>query len=55
MTITAAKFTPEVLLSAPRRSSAVPNPSGTQALYTGKLAPLILIQPPIAIVVYQPF
>ena len=38
MTITATKFTPEVLLSAPRRSTAVPNPAGTHALYTGKLA-----------------
>ncbi|KAK3382332.1 Alpha/Beta hydrolase protein [Lasiosphaeria ovina] len=34
MTFVAAKFTPEVLLSAPRRSAAVPNPSGTRALYT---------------------
>ncbi|EEY18759.1 dipeptidyl-peptidase V [Verticillium alfalfae VaMs.102] len=34
MTIQASKFTPEVLLSAPRRSSAVPNPSGNKALYT---------------------
>ena len=39
MTITAAKFTPEVLLSAPRRSAAVPNPAGTHALYTGKPQP----------------
>ncbi|KAI2785878.1 hypothetical protein POX_h09640 [Penicillium oxalicum] len=28
------KFTPEVLLGAPRRSSAVPNAAGTLALYT---------------------
>ncbi|KAK3117510.1 hypothetical protein LTR53_001027 [Teratosphaeriaceae sp. CCFEE 6253] len=28
------KFTPEVLLSAPRRSAGVPNPSGTRILYT---------------------
>ncbi|KAK0734989.1 Alpha/Beta hydrolase protein [Lasiosphaeria miniovina] len=34
MTFMAAKFTPEVLLSAPRRSAALPNPSGTRALYT---------------------
>lgn len=34
MTIQASKFTPEVLLSAPRRSPGVPNPSGTKALYT---------------------
>ncbi|KAH9908925.1 prolyl oligopeptidase [Xylariomycetidae sp. FL2044] len=34
MTITANKFTPEVLLSAPRRSAAVPNSSGTLALFT---------------------
>ena len=33
MTITATKFTPEVLLSAPRRSAASPNPTGTSALY----------------------
>lgn len=30
----AIKFTPEVLLSAPRRSAGVPNPSGTSVLYT---------------------
>ncbi|KAI0176308.1 dipeptidyl peptidase [Hypoxylon sp. FL1284] len=34
MTIMATKFTPEVLLSAPRRSNAVPNSAGTLALYT---------------------
>ena len=34
MTVVANKFTPEVLLSAPRRSSAVPNPSGSLALFT---------------------
>ncbi|KAL3419224.1 prolyl oligopeptidase [Phlyctema vagabunda] len=34
MTVRAHKFTPEVLLSAPRRSAASPNPSGTLALYT---------------------
>lgn len=34
MTIRAKKFTPEVLLSAPRRSAAAPNPDGTLALYT---------------------
>ncbi|RJE18454.1 dipeptidylpeptidase [Aspergillus sclerotialis] len=34
MTIRAMKFTPEVLLGAPRRSSAVPNASGTLAVYT---------------------
>ncbi|KAI1813268.1 prolyl oligopeptidase [Poronia punctata] len=34
MTIQATKFTPEVLLSAPRRSAAVPNSTGTYALYT---------------------
>ncbi|KAI0164934.1 prolyl oligopeptidase [Xylariaceae sp. FL1272] len=34
MTIRANKFTPEVLLSAPRRSAAVPNRSGKHALYT---------------------
>ncbi|KAK3671252.1 hypothetical protein LTR78_008887 [Recurvomyces mirabilis] len=28
------KFTPEVLLSAPRRSAGVPNPSGTKVLYS---------------------
>lgn len=30
----AMKFTPKVLLSAPRRSAGVPNPSGTHVLYT---------------------
>ncbi|KAI6093825.1 dipeptidyl peptidase [Hypoxylon rubiginosum] len=34
MTVMATKFTPEVLLSAPRRSAAVPNPAGTLALFT---------------------
>ncbi|EOD50464.1 hypothetical protein GTA08_BOTSDO02686 [Neofusicoccum parvum] len=34
MTIKAAKFTPEVLLSAPRRSAGVPNPDGSKVLYT---------------------
>ncbi|EAQ93601.1 hypothetical protein CHGG_01836 [Chaetomium globosum CBS 148.51] len=34
MTLTANKFTPEVMLSAPRRSSGVPNASGTLVLYT---------------------
>jgi len=34
MTIRATKFTPEVLLSAPRRSIGMPNPSGTAVLYT---------------------
>jgi hypothetical protein len=34
MTIRAKKFTPEVLLSAPRRSSAIPNQEGTLALFT---------------------
>ncbi|KAI0189020.1 prolyl oligopeptidase [Astrocystis sublimbata] len=34
MTILATKFTPEVLLSAPRRGPAIPNPSGKLALYT---------------------
>ncbi|KAI1172433.1 prolyl oligopeptidase [Nemania sp. FL0916] len=34
MTILATKFTPEVLLSAPRRSPAVPNSTGKLALYT---------------------
>ncbi|KAK4136726.1 hypothetical protein BT67DRAFT_448039 [Trichocladium antarcticum] len=34
MTLTATKFTPEVMLSAPRRSPAVPNSAGTLALYT---------------------
>ncbi|KAK5990897.1 putative dipeptidyl-peptidase 5 [Cladobotryum mycophilum] len=34
MTIHAAKFTPEVLLSAPRRSPGVPNPTGELVLYT---------------------
>ncbi|OIW35372.1 hypothetical protein CONLIGDRAFT_55181 [Coniochaeta ligniaria NRRL 30616] len=34
MTLTATKFTPEVLLSAPRRSPAQPNSTGTKALFT---------------------
>ncbi|KAK3300056.1 Alpha/Beta hydrolase protein [Chaetomium fimeti] len=34
MTLTANKFTPEVMLSAPRRSAGVPNPSGKLVLYT---------------------
>ncbi|KAM7205808.1 Alpha/Beta hydrolase fold [Naviculisporaceae sp. PSN 640] len=34
MTLCATKFTPEVLLSAPRRSAAVPNSSGTKALFS---------------------
>jgi len=34
MTIRANKFTPEVLLSAPRRSAATPNNDGTLALFT---------------------
>ncbi|KAJ8107569.1 hypothetical protein ONZ43_g6693 [Nemania bipapillata] len=34
MTRLATKFTPEVLLSAPRRSTAVPNSTGRFALYT---------------------
>ncbi|GJC80087.1 prolyl oligopeptidase [Colletotrichum tofieldiae] len=34
MTIQASKFTPEVLLSAPRRSAGIPNPAGTKVLYT---------------------
>ncbi|MCJ1477519.1 hypothetical protein MMC13_006191 [Lambiella insularis] len=34
MTIRVEKFTPEVLLSAPRRSAAIPNAAGSHALYT---------------------
>lgn len=34
MTIKAAKFTPEVLLSAPRRSAGVPNADASKVLYT---------------------
>jgi hypothetical protein len=34
MTIRANKFTPEVLLSAPRRSAATPNSAGTLALFS---------------------
>lgn len=34
MTIRANKFTPEVLLSAPRRSAATPNSEGTLALFS---------------------
>lgn len=38
MTLTATKFTSEVMLSAPRRSPGVPNASGTLALYTVRYA-----------------
>lgn len=34
MGVRAKKFTPEILLSAPRRSSAIPNHDGTLALYS---------------------
>jgi len=34
MTLKATKFTPEVLLTAPRRSAAAPSPDGTKALFT---------------------
>jgi hypothetical protein len=34
MTVKAAKFTPEVLLSSPRRSPGIPNRSGSLILYT---------------------
>ncbi|KAG9236498.1 dipeptidyl-peptidase-like protein V precursor [Amylocarpus encephaloides] len=34
MTVGARRFTPEVLLSAPRRSAATPSPDGTAALFT---------------------
>lgn len=34
MTVHATRFTPEVLLSAPRRSSGVPNSTGKLVLYT---------------------
>ena len=34
MTIRATKFTPEVLLSAPRRSAGIPNPDGSKILYS---------------------
>ncbi|EGE01082.1 Prolyl oligopeptidase family protein [Trichophyton equinum CBS 127.97] len=34
MTVRRAKFDPEVLLSAPRRSACVPNPAGTLLAYT---------------------
>jgi hypothetical protein len=34
MTIQACHFTPEVMLSAPRRSPGVPNPTGDLILYT---------------------
>lgn len=37
MTIQAEKFTPEVLLSAPRRSPGVPNATGELVLYTVSL------------------
>lgn len=34
MTIRAAKFTPEVLLSAPRRSEGIPNSDASRVLYS---------------------
>jgi Tol biopolymer transport system component len=34
MTVGARRFTPEVLLSAPRRSTATPSPDGTAALFS---------------------
>lgn len=34
MTVKASHFTPEVLLSAPRRSAGIPSPNGTKFLYT---------------------
>lgn len=34
MTIKAAKFTPEVLLSAPRRSAGIPNSDGSKVMYS---------------------
>jgi hypothetical protein len=34
MTIKAAKFTPEVMLAAPRRGPGVPNSDGSRVLYT---------------------
>ena len=34
MTVRASRFTPEVLLSAPRRSAAVPSPDGKLAAFT---------------------
>lgn len=34
MTVRANRFTPEVLLAAPRRSAAIPSPDGTLALFT---------------------
>ncbi len=34
MTVRANKFTPEVLLAAPRRSTATPNATGTLAVFT---------------------
>ena len=55
MTITATKFTPEVLLSAPRRSTAVPNPAGTHALYTGKLAEKRLSSFSVEVIIHSPF
>lgn len=34
MTVRAAKFTPEVLLSAPRRSEGIPNSDASRVLYS---------------------
>ncbi|KAK8089580.1 prolyl oligopeptidase [Apiospora hydei] len=43
-----AKFTPEAMLSAPRRSSATPNATGTLALYTGSLGTDHVLPPPVS-------
>ena len=34
MTLKATKFTPQVLISGPRRSPAIPSPNGKKALFT---------------------
>jgi hypothetical protein len=34
MTVRATKFTPEVMLSAPRRSAGIPNADGSKVLYS---------------------
>lgn len=39
MTIHASRFTPEVLLSAPRRSAGTPNSTGELVLYTVRTIP----------------
>lgn len=45
MTVHATHFTPEVLLSAPRRSPGIPNPTGELILYTVRNIPYACSKP----------